>query len=358
MAQTLLITGACGFVGSRLIQTWRHRGDTRSIVGIDNFNRPGSEFNRDRLRQWGVKLVAGDLRCRSDVESLPPADVVIDAAALPSVLGGVDGKSSPRQVVEHNLVGTINLLEYCRLHKAAFVLLSTSRVYSLDVLASLPMQVEGDAFAPDAAVTLPSGVSPRGVTERFATRPPVSLYGATKLASETLALEYGQLFDFPVCINRCGVLAGPGQFGQPEQGIVSYWIHSWRHGRPLRYLGFEGSGRQTRDALDPADLITLLDAQIAGAPASAPRIVNVSGGSGHAFSLRTLSAWCARRFGPRDVTAVPQGRPLDVPWLVLDHALAAQTWGWRPQTSLDDLFESIAAFADAHPDWLDRSASG
>jgi CDP-paratose 2-epimerase len=68
-----------------------------------------------------------DIRNASDINSLPPADWVIDAAANPSVLAGVDGKTSSRQLIEHNLLGTINLLEYCKAHRAGFVLLSTSR---------------------------------------------------------------------------------------------------------------------------------------------------------------------------------------------------------------------------------------
>jgi CDP-paratose 2-epimerase len=77
------------------------------------------------------------------------SDWVIDAAANPSVLAGVDGKTSSRQLVEHNLLGTINLLEYCKAHQAGFCLLSTSRVYSIAGLANLRMQVVDGAFAPD-----------------------------------------------------------------------------------------------------------------------------------------------------------------------------------------------------------------
>ena len=67
-----------------------------------------------------------------------------------------------------------------------------------------------------------------GISEDFPTTAPLSLYGASKLASETLILEYGECFDFPVWINRCGVLAGAGQFGKADQGIFSFWIHSFR----------------------------------------------------------------------------------------------------------------------------------
>jgi len=56
------------------------------------------------------------------------------------------------------------------------------------------------------------------------TQAPISLYGSTKLACEVLALECGEAFGFPVWVNRCGVLAGAGQFGTPDQGIFAFWV--------------------------------------------------------------------------------------------------------------------------------------
>ena len=85
----------------------------------------------------------------------------------------------------------------------------------------------------------------------FSTAAPVSLYGATKLASEIMALEYGGAFDFPVWITRCGVLAGAGQFGTPAQGIFAFWVNAHLRRRPLRYIGFNGTGYQARDAFHP-----------------------------------------------------------------------------------------------------------
>ncbi len=66
-----------------------------------------------------------------------------------------------------------------------------------------------------------------GVAEDYSTEPPVSLYGSTKVISEHLALEYGETFGFPVWINRCGVMAGAGQFGHSAQGIFAFWHHSF-----------------------------------------------------------------------------------------------------------------------------------
>src|SRR5882724_1525678 len=205
----ILVTGICGFVGStiaRALQDQSRAVDSLSIIGLDNFSRPGSESNRQELKRRGMKLFHGDLRVSSDLDGLPAFDWVIDAAANPSVLAGVDGKTSSRQILDHNLGSTINVLEMCKRHRAGFILLSTSRVYSIPALASLPMLEKNGAFAPDASKPLPHGVSSAGVTEEFSVAPPVSLYGASKLASEILALEYAETFGFPVWINRCGVL--------------------------------------------------------------------------------------------------------------------------------------------------------
>src|SRR4051812_6918743 len=194
----LLITGICGFVGSRLARALQERIEGIEIAGIDNLLRPGSETNRQELSSRGIKILHGDIRVRSDVDQLPASDWTVDAAANPSVLAGVDGRSSARQLSEHNLGGTLNLLEYCREHHSGVVLLSTSRVYSIPALASLPMKVEEDGFVLDGTGTLPQGASRLGLSEQFSTQAPISLYGATKLASEVMAIEYASSFGFPV----------------------------------------------------------------------------------------------------------------------------------------------------------------
>ena len=355
----ILISGACGFVGTTLARAFVASGAGHQLCGFDNFIRPGSESNRAELRRLGVRLFHADLRAPSDLEPLPAVDWVIDAAANPSVLAGVDGRTSSRQLLEHNLYGTVNLLEFCKQHRAGFILLSTSRVYSIAPLASLPVEVVDGAFQPSTApgTALPSGLTAAGIAETFATRAPVSLYGATKLASEALALEYGESFGLPVFVNRCGVLAGAGQFGRADQGIFAYWLNSWLRQRPLKYIGFDGKGHQVRDCLHPRDLLPLLDQQLAAPKVGIDdRLCNVSGGAGHTMSLRQLSAWCAERMGNRPVAVDPTPRPFDLPWVVLDHAKARRLWHFRPRTSLAEILEEIACHAEQHPDWLDLSA--
>jgi CDP-paratose 2-epimerase len=353
----LLITGMCGFVGSSLAECLIERHADAEIFGIDNLMRPGSETNRARLRELGVTLVHGDVRMASDLESLPSVDWVIDAAANPSVLAGVQSALSSRQLMEHNLLSAVNVLEYCKRHRAGFLFLSTSRVYSIAALASLPLRWLHDSFALDDTFKLPPGVSACGIGLDFSTAAPVSLYGAAKLAAEALALEYGDAFDFPVWINRCGVLAGAGQFGTPDQGVFSYSIHAHARRRPLRYIGFSGTGKQTRDVFHPRDLAALVDVQINRTRPAGQRIYCAGGGLANAISLAQLTAWCDGRFGKHAPAAGPASRPYDVPWMVMDSSDAVRDFGWRIEYPLSGILEEIAQHADRHPDWLETSSA-
>lgn len=356
----ILVTGACGFVGSRILRRLRESLENVELAGMDNFCRAGSERNREVMKELGVKFIHGDVRSSSDFDSMQDVDWVIDAAANPSVLAGVDGRTSSRQVIEHNLNGTVNMLEFCRVRGAGFILLSTSRVYGVEPLSKLPLRTEGLRFVIDDGKTLPLGVSTNGVSERFSTTPPLSLYGVSKKMSEDLALEYAGAFNIPVWINRCGVMAGSGQFGKADQGIVAFWIHSWREGRPLKYLGFGGHGHQVRDVLHPDDLATLLIKQLhagSGRP-DMPRVLNVGGGAESSFSLAELSTWCAARFGTKlEVARDGSERSFDISWIILDDAKARAAWDWKPQIAHEAILEEVAKFAELNPEWMEISTS-
>lgn len=352
-----LITGIAGFAGSTLARTLLESTEGAEIIGMDNFVRPGSELNRSKLAELGIKVFHGDIRNASDLEVLPDVDYVIDAAANPSVLAGVDGRTSSRQLVEHNLLGTVNMLEYCKARRSGFILLSTSRVYSIAPLTQIDYEVWREAFRPRADQAFPEGVSAAGVGEVFSCEPPISLYGCTKLVSEQLAREYGCTFEFPVWINRCGVLAGGGQFGRPDQGIFSFWINSYLRKQPLRYIGFEGKGYQVRDCLHPRDLAALLRKQIAITSTKPNPILNISGGASNSMSLRQLTEWCDSRFPRHEVAADTAPRQFDIPWMVLDHQQASDQLEWKPESSVEEILEEIAQHAEQNPDWLKISAA-
>ena len=346
----ILITGICGFAGTSITKSLLQSHSNLQIVGLDNFSRKGSEVNIPKLTNLGINLIRGDIRSQSDSNALPKVDWVIDCAANPSVLAGLDGNSSSRQLMEHNLIGTINLLEYCKRHKAGLILLSTSRVYSASELSALPVKPSNNRFEfQDCDL---KGVSNSGISEDFPTTAPVSLYGATKLASETLILEYGACFDFPVWINRCGVLAGAGQFGKADQGIFSYWIHSFREKNLLKYIGFNGTGHQVRDALHPQDLVPLLSRQILEPGWEAPKIINLGGGLENSMSLKELSIWCEERFGSNEIIPSDEVRPMDAPWIVMDSTTAQNAWNWNVEIKIEDILNEIAQHAEENPTWL------
>jgi CDP-paratose 2-epimerase len=265
--------------------------------------------------------------------------------------------------VEHNLWSVVNTLEYCRRCGAGLILLSSSRVYSIATLAALPMRVHDEAFHLDISQALPVGVSESGITEQFSIAPPVSLYGATKVAAETMALEYGATFGFPVVVNRCGNLAGAGQFGTAEQGIFSYWLHAHASRRPLRYVGFGGCGRQVRDAFHPDDLAALIINQMNSGSAGGrmhpgavgdQKVFNVAGGIANSISLAQLTRWCDQRFGAASPEPDLKPRPFDIPWLVMDSTAAGRQFGWTPQRSLESILDEIARHVRDHPEWLER----
>lgn len=338
----IFITGVCGFVGSELALGLRNLG--HHVCGFDNFCRKGSERNKEIIERVGVNFWEGDVRFAEQLELAGDVDWVIDAAALPSVLSGIGigigiGEGS-RVLMETNLWGTVNMLEFCKRRGAGLILLSTSRVYSIDSIRTLPLKEKDRMFTLARSLY---GVGENGLTENFPTTTPISLYGASKLSSEILALEYGHSFGFPVVINRCGLMAGGGQFGTAEQGIVNYWIRNWIQGKPLRYLGFGGSGLQTRDCLHPRDLVQLVNKQINSPPDKNCQVFNVGGGVKSGFSLKQLSDWCLERIGYREVGVEMGERPFDVPWVILDAERAKHLWDWRPETSTLEIFEEIVA---------------
>ena len=142
----ILITGICGFAGTSIAKSLLQSHTNLQIVGIDNFSRKGSELNISELTNLRINLIRGDIRSQSDIDYLPKADWVIDCAANPSVLAGLDGNSSSRQLMEHNLLGTIINFWSIVSDKSGLILLSTSRVYSASELANLPVESSNNRF--------------------------------------------------------------------------------------------------------------------------------------------------------------------------------------------------------------------
>jgi CDP-paratose 2-epimerase len=176
----------------------RHfRGISNSVVVIDNLRRRGSEWNVDGLRSEGVTFVHGDVRNAADLEALDGTfDVLIEASAEASVHAGIG--DSPRYVLDTNLLGAVNCLEFARKRCGGFVFLSSSRVYSVEPLAQLSLVKQSSRFELRGDDCDVPGVSTNGVAENFPCNTHRSYYGASKLAAELLCQEYVSHGGLPV----------------------------------------------------------------------------------------------------------------------------------------------------------------
>lgn len=334
----VLITGGAGFVGAYLARAFRERA-AAEVVAFDNLRRRGSELNVSEFRRLGIEFVHGDVRVAADLQDLAgDFDLLVDAAAEPSVSAGLS--ESPQYLLETNLTGTLNALELARRRGSSFLLLSTSRVYSIPALKNIRL-IEMDrryALADDQSIP---GVSKSGVAESFPVNEPRSFYGASKLSSEMVAQEYVAAYGLKAIINRCGVIAGPGQFGKSDQGVFTMWVLYHYFRRPLRYTGFGGLGKQVRDLLHPADLFALIQKQLAVISDHSGQVFNVGGGFARSTSLRELTDLCQARLGEVPISGDPETSWVDVPLYISDCAKAQSAFSWEPTRSLSEIVTDI-----------------
>jgi CDP-paratose 2-epimerase len=343
---SVLITGGAGFVGSHLAAALKQRSPQTRVVALDNLSRRGSELNVPRLLERGVEFRHGDIRCYEDLERIESFDLLIDCSAEPSVQAGAS--SSPRYVLNTNLAGTMNCLEAARLHGAAFLFLSTSRVYPLTALNQLPyIETETRFELQDADE--PAGFSAAGIAEAFPLHGARSFYGATKLSSELLIAEYVHSYGLKALINRCGVLAGPWQMGKVDQGVITLWVARHHFGRPLRYLGFDGLGKQVRDALHIEDLCDLVWKQLQSARGWNGEVFNVGGGRDVSTSLRELTVLCRQVTGQRpEIDSVKDTGNLDVRIYLTDASRVREAFDWQPRRSMEQVVGDIHQWIAAH----------
>lgn len=342
----VLITGGAGFVGANLALLLRRHVPDVAVAAFDNLKRRGSELNLPRLKSAGVSFQHGDIRCREDVDDWPTFDVLIDCSAEPSVQAGADG--SPLPVLQNNLTGSLHCLEAARRNQAAFLFLSTSRVYPIVKINSLSFQEQSTRFAWTAGENIP-GFSQRGIAEDFPLEGPRSLYGASKLATELLLQEYAYLYHMPVLINRCGVLAGPWQMGKVDQGVVTLWVTRHAFRRSMQYIGFGGEGKQVRDLLHVEDLFDLIVRQMGDVSRWDGRVYNVGGGHEVSASLRELTSICQEITGNRiTITGQAATSPLDVRIYLSDNSRVERDFNWLPVKSVHSIVEDIYSWLREH----------
>jgi CDP-paratose 2-epimerase len=339
MHKNILITGGAGFIGANLAIYLKKKYPKSRIIALDSLKRRGSELNLIRLKSNGIDFIHGDIRCREDLDLGSKISLIIECSAEPSVLA--DLKSGPEYVINTNLIGMVNCLELARKEHADFIFLSTSRAYPYDKINSIKIKEEKARFAWKVNQKIP-GFSAKGINEKFSLEGPKSLYGATKLSCELLLIEYIRNYGIKGIINRCGVIAGPWQFGKLDQGVFSLWMINHYFKKPLSYIGYEGKGKQVRDLLHIDDLCRLIGMQVKSMAKGNGKVYNVGGGRGISLSLLEATAICEKITGNKiRITSKNHNRPFDVPVYITDNSKVKSDYGWKPTCSKEKILKDI-----------------
>jgi len=341
--QTILVTGAAGFVGSNLAVSLKRKYHKVRIIGLDNLKRRGSELNIPRLKNEGIIFLHADIRAPEDLLLKYKIDLLLECSAEPSVLAGFG--DNPPYIINTNLTGTVNCLELARKNRSDIIFLSTSRVYPYDKINEIKT-IETQTRFEWLGNQRICGWSRQGITEDFTIQGPKSLYGATKLASELLLLEYLHNYGLKGVINRCGVIAGPWQFGKVDQGVFTHWVLAHYFKKELCYIGFGGKGKQVRDLLHIDDLFELIDLEIDRLPEISGAIYNVGGGRKSNLSLFEASRICAKITGNKiKIGKDLKTRPADIRIYITDNSKVRSELGWFPKRNpiqiLSDIYDWI-----------------
>lgn len=339
MQGKILITGGCGFVGSNLAIKIKTNFPKIQIVVMDNLKRRGSELNISRLKEFEIEFVHGDIRNKEDFNEIGAIDILIEAAAEPSVLAGIN--STPDYVLNSNLIGTINCLNFALKNKAKFIFLSTSRVYPIKNLNKINFE-EGETRLLITENQSFDGISTKGISEDFPLNGARSFYGTSKLASELLIQEYVEFYGLKAVINRCGVLTGPWQMGKIDQGVIVLWLakHYWKN--DLSYIGFGGEGKQVRDILHINDLFDLLILQIQDIDTFSGEIFNIGGSNEISVSLQELTTYCEKITGNKiQIKKVIENRSADIPIYITDNTKITTLSGWKPKIGTEEILGDV-----------------
>ena len=337
----IFITGICGFLGSHLAYYFNSLG--YKVYGADNLSRKGSEKNYKLLKKKGIKIYKIDLSNLKNLDFLKKNikfTALVHCAALTSVMDGANNNST-EFIYKNNIISTLSSLKISNFFKTKFIFISSSRVYSISEIDKLKFKIANNKFK--LKKTKLKGISQRGINENFSTTNPLSFYGSSKLICENIVQEYCLFNKIPYAINRCGLLSGKGQLYKNDQGIISYWINSWKKKKKLEYIDFGSKGYQVRDCLHPLDLGNLIKKQISFLNKNKLKIkiFNVSGGIESSFSLKELSTWCEKNLCFKKIGRRKKIRPFDLKWIVLDNFLVRKVFKWKVKFKKYQIFQDI-----------------
>jgi dTDP-glucose 4,6-dehydratase len=330
--KNILVTGACGFIGSSFIRQLLAR-DVELVVAFDLLTYAGLQENLAGVDGPRFVFFQGDIADRARVEiavSRLNVDTIVHFAAESHVDRSIH---DPGAFVRTNIVGTWTLLDIARQQwkgrsDVRFHHVSTDEVYG-------SLTLEEPAF-----------------TERTP-YDPSSPYSASKAASDHLVRAYGKTYGLPVTISNCSNNYGPRQY--PEK-LIPLMIQNAMAGESLPVYG---DGKQRRDWLyvdDHSDaILAILEKGIPG------ETYNVGGGA-EKENLEIVKAVCAlvdvrmptASGQPRVETLIKyvSDRPGHDRRYAIDHRKITENLGWAPKHSFEQGLEKTVAWYIENPQWL------
>jgi UDP-glucuronate 4-epimerase len=223
----VLVTGAAGFIGSFTALRFLNRGD--EVVGLDNLNDyydvALKNARLERLARYpGFRFVRLDLSHQSDMAELFAREKFQRVVHLGAQAGVRYSIKDPHSYINSNVVGTLNVLEGCRYNSVEhLVYASTSSVYGAST--KMPFSVHEPASHP------------------------LSLYAASKRATELMAHNYSALFKLPTTGLRFFTVYGP--WGRPDMALLLF-AKAIIEGKPIEVFN---RGHHTRDFTYVEDIV-------------------------------------------------------------------------------------------------------
>ncbi len=351
----VIITGSGGLIGSASVEHFAPQFER--VIGIDNDMR-ATFFGPEASTRWNVedlrKRVPNYIHHSLDIRDMAALErvfaeygtsitLVVHTAAQPS---HDKAAQIPHLDFEVNANGTLNLLELTRRHcpKATFIFTSTNKVYG-DNPNYLPLieqetRWEVDPSHPYAA---------EGIDEQMSIdQTKHSLFGASKVAADVLAQEYGRYFGLNTGIFRGGCLTGPRHSGAQLHGFLSYLMKCAITGTTYTVFGYKG--KQVRDNIHSDDLVAMCEAFH-----RAPRpgeVYNAGGGRFSNCSMMEARLICEEITGKKmDMRYSDQARNGDHIWYVSDtRKFSSHYPEWRHRYGLRETLEQIhTEMTNRHP---------
>lgn len=314
-----LLTGAAGFIASRVANILLSRGDT--VVGIDSLNDaydPRLKYFRLKALEArdGFTFIKGDITDRAFVDKTfadaSPIDGVINLAARAGVRQSVE---NPWAYVDTNTTGTLNLLEAC--HNAGvkkFLLASTSSLYGKD--NEIPYSEDAD------------------------TNKPLSPYAASKKAAEALCYTYHHLYGIDVTVYRYFTVFGPS--GRPDMSIFRFiqWVSEER---PVLIYG---DGMQSRDFTFVDDIAR---GTVAGLKPLGYEVINL--GSDEPVILMDSLKLVEKYVGKKAQIVYREMHRADVTETWANITKARKLLGWEPTVSHEEGVRLAVEWYNENREW-------